>query len=102
MWSMVAPLVPCATLSSQECQTNHWKSDHKIECKQMKSLDPADKGHGHVLFPYDEFLKLYNWKDFDFVPCGLIMNCGNRCFVNVALQCLSCTRPLVDHSRKCM
>jgi hypothetical protein len=30
-----------------------------------------------VLFPYDEFLKLYNWKDFDFVPCGL-MNCGNR------------------------
>jgi ubiquitin carboxyl-terminal hydrolase 36/42 len=30
-----------------------------------------------VPFPYDEFLKLYNWKDFDSVPCGLI-NCGNR------------------------
>jgi hypothetical protein len=30
-----------------------------------------------VLFPYNEFLKLYNWNDFDFVPCGL-MNCGNR------------------------
>ncbi|KAK3130970.1 hypothetical protein QOZ80_6BG0500380 [Eleusine coracana subsp. coracana] len=52
------------------------------------------------------FLKLYNWKDIDFIPCGL-MNCGNSCFANVVLQCLSCTRPLVayllgkDHSREC-
>jgi ubiquitin carboxyl-terminal hydrolase 36/42 len=32
---------------------------------------------GQLLFSYDEFLKLYNWKDFDYIPCGL-MNCGNR------------------------
>ncbi|TVU08388.1 hypothetical protein EJB05_41792 [Eragrostis curvula] len=116
---------------SSECQSKHWQSDHKFKCKQMKLLDPADKlsrggevnskkssGFGRislvsarkkfnkVLFPYDEFLKLYNWKDFDFIPCGL-MNCGNSCFANVVLQCLSCTRPLVayllgkDHSREC-
>lgn len=118
---------------SQECQTKHWQIDHKFKCKQMKSLDLADKlscggeanskktsgfgrislvpackkiSKGQVLFPYDEFLKLYNWKDLDVVPCGL-MNCGNSCFANVVLQCLSCTRPLVayllgkDHSREC-
>lgn len=117
---------------SQECQTKHWQSDHKFKCKQMKLLDPADKlscggeanskkssgfghislvarkkiGKGHVLFPYDEFLKLYNWKDLEFLPCGL-MNCGNSCFANVVLQCLSWTRPLVayllgkDHIKEC-
>ncbi|XP_066376358.1 LOW QUALITY PROTEIN: ubiquitin carboxyl-terminal hydrolase 19-like [Miscanthus floridulus] len=118
---------------SQDCQTKHWQMEHKFKCKQMKSLDPADKlscgveanskkssgfgrislvpackkiSKGQVLFPYDEFLKLYNWKDLDVVPCGL-MNCGNSCFANVVLQCLSYTRPLVayllgmDHSREC-
>ncbi|KAL6603727.1 hypothetical protein ACP70R_044088 [Stipagrostis hirtigluma subsp. patula] len=117
---------------SQECQKKHWQTDHKFKCKQIKLLDPADKlscggeannkrssGFGRislvparkkiinkVLFPYDEFLELYNWKDFDFLPCGL-MNCGNSCFANVVLQCLSCTRPLVayllgkDHSKEC-
>ncbi|KAJ1260174.1 hypothetical protein BS78_10G212400 [Paspalum vaginatum] len=117
---------------SEGCQTKHWQSDHKFKCKQMKLLFPADKlscggeasckkssgfGHislvarkkinkGQVLFPYDEFLKLYNWKDLDVSPRGLV-NCGNSCFANVVLQCLSWTRPLVayllgkDHSREC-
>ncbi|KAF8658594.1 hypothetical protein HU200_059055 [Digitaria exilis] len=114
---------------SQECQTKHWQAGHKFKCKPMNadklssgieanskkssgfgriSLVPTTKKlkKGQLLFPYDEFLKLYNWKEFDFLPCGL-MNCGNSCFVNVVLQCLSCTRPLVayllgkDHSREC-
>ncbi|KQK16875.1 hypothetical protein BRADI_1g31187v3 [Brachypodium distachyon] len=115
---------------SGECQSKHWQSDHKFKCKQMK-LDSVDKlpcggeasskkssvfgrislvpGHrklNKVIFPYDEFLKLYNWRDHDFLPCGLV-NCGNSCFANVVLQCLSCTRPLVayllwkDHAREC-
>lgn len=29
--------------SSPECQKRHWQINHKFECKQMKSLDPADK-----------------------------------------------------------
>ncbi|PUZ59696.1 hypothetical protein GQ55_4G063100 [Panicum hallii var. hallii] len=114
---------------SQECQTKHWQDDHKSKCKPMNadklsfgfeanskkssgfgriSLVPTRKKikKGQVLFSYDEFLNLYNRKDFDFIPCGL-MNCGNSCFANVVLQCLSCTRPLVayllgkDHSREC-
>ncbi|XP_010928622.1 uncharacterized protein [Elaeis guineensis] len=59
-----------------------------------------------ILFPYDEFVELFNWAKPGFPPCGLI-NCGNSCFANVVLQCLACTRPLVayllerDHSRGC-
>lgn len=32
-----------------------------------------------MLFPYDEFLKYFEYEDFDFSPRGLI-NCGNRYF----------------------
>ncbi|XP_010548553.1 PREDICTED: ubiquitin carboxyl-terminal hydrolase 19-like [Tarenaya hassleriana] len=59
-----------------------------------------------ILFPYDEFVKYFNWDKPGFVPCGLI-NCGNSCFANVVLQCLSWTRPLVayvlekGHRREC-
>lgn len=116
---------------SQGCQSKHWQSGHKFKCKQMKKSSPADKLSGggeedrnklsgfgpislvparrklnKVIFPYDEFLKLCNWRDLDYLPCGLL-NCGNSCFANVVLQCLSCTRPLaayllgMDHSREC-
>ncbi|RDX84001.1 Ubiquitin carboxyl-terminal hydrolase 19, partial [Mucuna pruriens] len=59
-----------------------------------------------VLFPYDEFVKFFNWDKPGFSPCGLL-NCGNSCFANVVLQCLSFTRPLVayllekGHHREC-
>lgn len=59
-----------------------------------------------VLFPYDEFVKLFNWNKPGFPPCGLL-NCGNSCFANVVLQCLTYTRPLVayllekGHRREC-
>lgn len=49
-----------------------------------------------VLFPYDEFVKLFNWDKPGFPPCGLL-NCGNSCFANVVLQCLSFTKPLVAY-----
>ncbi|XP_027329818.1 ubiquitin carboxyl-terminal hydrolase 18-like [Abrus precatorius] len=59
-----------------------------------------------VLFPYDEFVNFFNWNKPGFPPCGLL-NCGNSCFANVVLQCLSFTRPLVayllekGHHREC-
>ncbi|XP_068652589.1 ubiquitin carboxyl-terminal hydrolase 18-like [Aristolochia californica] len=68
-------------------------------CKELKQ--PLK-----VLFPYDEFVKLFNWDNPGFPPCGLL-NCGNSCFANVVLQCLACTKPLVayllekGHSREC-
>ncbi|KHN19658.1 Ubiquitin carboxyl-terminal hydrolase 19 [Glycine soja] len=59
-----------------------------------------------VLFSYDEFVKFFNWDKPGFPPCGLL-NCGNSCFANVVLQCLSFTKPLVayllekGHRREC-
>ncbi|XP_078162663.1 ubiquitin carboxyl-terminal hydrolase 18-like isoform X2 [Carex rostrata] len=60
-----------------------------------------------VLFPYDEFLNLFNWEYGEVSPCGLV-NLGNSCFANVVLQCLTFTRPLVayllakNHIRGCV
>ncbi|XP_057973797.1 ubiquitin carboxyl-terminal hydrolase 16 [Malania oleifera] len=62
-----------------------------------------DKG----LFPYELFVKLYNWKRAELQPCGLT-NCGNSCYANVVLQCLAFTPPLTAyllqglHSRACV
>ncbi|CAH2061213.1 unnamed protein product [Thlaspi arvense] len=59
-----------------------------------------------VLFPYETFVEYFNSDKPILAPCGLI-NCGNSCFANVVLQCLSWTRPLVayllerGHKREC-
>ncbi|KAG4954843.1 hypothetical protein JHK87_040437 [Glycine soja] len=62
----------------------------------------SDKG----LFPYDLFVKLYNWNRVELEPFGLI-NCGNSCYANAVLQCLAFTPPLTAyllqglHSKSC-
>ncbi|KAH7404636.1 hypothetical protein KP509_15G035800 [Ceratopteris richardii] len=52
-----------------------------------------------ILFPYEDFVKLYCDSHLRLVPCGLI-NCGNSCFANVVLQCLTFTRPLAAYLLK--
>ncbi|XP_060208046.1 ubiquitin carboxyl-terminal hydrolase 18-like [Lycium barbarum] len=113
---------------SETCQRSHWNSGHKFQCKDFqlsgkgsslqgskssavslthasgtsKILDHSKK----ELFPYEEFLELFNWDSPGFPPCGLL-NCGNSCFANVVLQCLTYTKPLVayllekGHLREC-
>ncbi|XP_031280673.1 ubiquitin carboxyl-terminal hydrolase 16-like [Pistacia vera] len=62
----------------------------------------SDKG----LFSYELFVKLYNWNKVELQPCGLI-NCGNSCYANAVLQCLTVTPPLTAyflqglHSKEC-
>jgi ubiquitin carboxyl-terminal hydrolase 36/42 len=68
--SLVPARKKCVKVSGYE-PTNVYPSSI---CKLFYSCVSSPK---QVPFPYDEFLKLYNWKDFDSVPCGLI-NCGNR------------------------
>ncbi|KAL1557411.1 ubiquitinyl hydrolase 1 [Salvia divinorum] len=65
-----------------------------------------NKQSNEILFPYEEFIELFNWEKPGYTPCGLI-NGGNSCFANVVLQCLTYTRPLAayfldkGHKLKC-
>lgn len=60
-----------------------------------------------MLFPYEEFVRFFQYEVFDLSPRGLI-NCGNSCYANAVLQCLTCTKPLTiyllhkQHSRACL
>ncbi|XP_024960747.1 ubiquitin carboxyl-terminal hydrolase 15-like [Cynara cardunculus var. scolymus] len=59
-----------------------------------------------MLFPYEEFVKFFRCEAFDLLPRGLV-NCGNSCYANAVLQCLTSTKPLIiyllrrSHSRAC-
>lgn len=120
---------------SADCQSSHWNSGHKRECKGFQLLGKSNSKQSafvqngrkgskalalvpdsilsnsikvpkEVLFSYEDFLELYNWDKAGFPPCGLL-NCGNSCFANVILQCLSSTKPLVayllekNHRKEC-
>ncbi|KAI8014696.1 Ubiquitin carboxyl-terminal hydrolase 18 [Camellia lanceoleosa] len=49
-----------------------------------------------ILFPYEDFVELFNWDNRGFPQCGLL-NCGNSYFANVVLQCLVYTQPLIAY-----
>ncbi|GFP95294.1 ubiquitin carboxyl-terminal hydrolase 15 [Phtheirospermum japonicum] len=57
-----------------------------------------------MIFPYEEFVKCFQFEVLNVTPRGLV-NCGNSCYANVVLQCLTCTKPLIiyllrqSHSR---
>ncbi|KAJ6337624.1 hypothetical protein OIU76_007328 [Salix suchowensis] len=72
------------------------------------SKDPKSGGYSNKgLFPYDLFVRLYTSNKVEMRPCGLI-NCGNSCYANAALQCLAFTPPLTSyfaqglHSKACV
>ncbi|KAK9049991.1 hypothetical protein SSX86_031041 [Deinandra increscens subsp. villosa] len=59
-----------------------------------------------MLFPYEDFVKFFRYEAFNFLPRGLL-NCGNSCYANAVLQCLTSTKPLTiyllrrSHSKSC-
>ncbi|KNA03785.1 hypothetical protein SOVF_205740 [Spinacia oleracea] len=74
--------------------------------KSSKQSDDVGRKSEKAVFPYESFVKLYNWNRVELRPCGLI-NCGNSCYANVILQCLAFTPPLTAyllqglHSKTC-
>ncbi|XP_073117130.1 ubiquitin C-terminal hydrolase 15 [Elaeis guineensis] len=59
-----------------------------------------------LLFPYEDLVKFFQCKIWGISPRGLL-NCGNSCYANAVLQCLTYTKPLMvyllqrSHSRTC-
>ncbi|XP_039066483.1 ubiquitin carboxyl-terminal hydrolase 15-like isoform X2 [Hibiscus syriacus] len=82
----------------------------KKSSKLVKNNFSALCGERHkkikMLFPYEDFVNFFQCKVFDLSPRGLL-NCGNSCYANAVLQCLTCTKPLSifllhrSHSRAC-
>ncbi|XP_073268792.1 ubiquitin carboxyl-terminal hydrolase 15 isoform X1 [Populus alba] len=79
---------------------------------RMRNANPAAETNGvtsqlRMLFPYEEFVNIFNCEVIDLTPRGLV-NCGNSCYANAVLQCLTCTKPLIvfllrrSHSRACI
>ncbi|KAJ4981107.1 hypothetical protein NE237_031944 [Protea cynaroides] len=86
----------------------------KMGIKKLPKV-PRQDARGHagdgqkrnkVLFPYEEFVRFFQCEAWNLSPRGLL-NCGNSCYANAVLQCLTCTKPLIiyllqrSHSRTC-
>ncbi|KAH9611605.1 hypothetical protein KSS87_007788, partial [Heliosperma pusillum] len=74
--------------------------------KQDAGMDIHSSKKVKVLFPFEVFTRFFEHQVFNLSPRGL-QNCGNSCYANAVLQCLTCTKPLVVyllsrmHSRAC-
>lgn len=82
------------------------KSSKTSKQSSTKMINDSSGKSNQTLFPYESFVKLFNWDKLELPLCGLI-NCGNSCYANVVLQCLIFTRPVSayllqgSHSKKC-
>ncbi|XP_043709597.1 ubiquitin carboxyl-terminal hydrolase 17-like isoform X2 [Telopea speciosissima] len=94
-------------------KTSMWRVVHQFRASKISVYNPlgsgtevAGKYNQKMIFPYELFIKLYNSDKLELRPFGLT-NCGNSCFANAVLQCLSFTLPLTAyllqglHSKAC-
>ncbi|KAL8161367.1 LOW QUALITY PROTEIN: hypothetical protein V2J09_012856, partial [Rumex salicifolius] len=82
------------------------KKSSKISKRDGSEVHMDSHKKVKMLFPYEEFIKFFQYDNIDITPRGL-SNCGNSCYANAVLQCLTCTKPLLvyllsrTHSRSC-
>nr|KYP47259.1 Ubiquitin carboxyl-terminal hydrolase 17 [Cajanus cajan] len=106
-------VVSCSPNSKNDLKTSVPKVSDQFRgsklSKPFKLADGSDitaKYSDKGLFPYDLFVRLYNWNRVELQPFGLV-NCGNSCYANAVLQCLAFTPPLTAywlqgfHSKSC-
>ncbi|XP_027181896.1 ubiquitin carboxyl-terminal hydrolase 15-like [Coffea eugenioides] len=78
----------------------------KLERLETSEVNSDQHKKVKMLFPYEDFVKFFQYEVFNMSPRGLI-NCGNSCYANAVLQCLTSTKPLLVfllqrlHSRAC-
>ncbi|KAL1817952.1 hypothetical protein ACET3Z_020526 [Daucus carota] len=96
---------------SEVPNTGFSKTSGLMRSTKHERLESTEvKGDTHkktkMLFPYEDFVKFFQCRTFNLSPRGLV-NCGNSCYANAVLQCLTYTKPLTifflrrTHSRTC-
>uniref|UniRef100_A0A7N0UPS3 ubiquitinyl hydrolase 1 n=1 Tax=Kalanchoe fedtschenkoi TaxID=63787 RepID=A0A7N0UPS3_KALFE len=105
--SNVAKVDKCYSLKAANgVKTSTWKADDFKVSKLSKRCGADERQGNKGLFSYEAFKTLYGWNKVELQPCGLV-NCGNSCYANAVLQCLSFTPPLTAyllqglHSKTC-
>lgn len=98
-----ASFTPSATVG---LKTSMLKVVEQLKAPRLSKQSDVGRNNEKVIFPYESFVKLYNWNKVELRPCGLV-NCGNSCYANAVLQCLAFTPPLTAyllqglHSKAC-
>ncbi|KAL9682843.1 hypothetical protein QQ045_014653 [Rhodiola kirilowii] len=104
---VATPDKSCSLKVANGSKTSTWKAVDNFKASILAKRCGADERHGNKgLFSYELFKSLYGWNKVELQPCGLV-NCGNSCYANAVLQCLSFTPPLTAyllqglHSKSC-
>ncbi|KAE8695402.1 Detected protein of confused Function [Hibiscus syriacus] len=92
-----------STNSTNGLKTSMWKVVDQLRGSKLPKHYPSGVGNevarkynDKVLFPYESFVNLYSANKLDLQPCGLV-NCGNSCYANAVLQCLTFTPPFTAY-----
>ncbi|KAL1569860.1 ubiquitin-specific protease ubp15, variant 2 [Salvia divinorum] len=75
-------------------RTKVMKKSAKVDNHQQLEDSTAKKKKVKMIFPYEEFAKFFQYETFNVSPRGLL-NCGNSCYANAVLQCLTFTKPVI-------